>query len=77
MVGNFPWLLRARCERPRSRRAAKHTEKFAPPHLANPRHHDGETIALWRGGTRGFQSIGGGGRGQIAAEFVRRKVLQF
>ena len=29
-------LLRACRERPRGRRAAEHTEKFAPPHVSTP-----------------------------------------
>ena len=36
-------LLRARHERPRCR-AAEHTEKFAPSHVANPRRRNGETL---------------------------------
>jgi hypothetical protein len=41
-------LLRPRDERPRCRRTAEHAEKFAPPHLSNPSHRNGKTIAPWK-----------------------------
>ena len=41
-------LLRLRDERPRCRRTPEHAEKFAPPHLSNPSHRNGKTIAPWK-----------------------------
>jgi hypothetical protein len=49
-------MLRAHRERPSCRRDVEHTEKFSPPHVSNPRHRHGETIALWEG-ARGFQGL--------------------
>ena len=41
-------LLRARGERPRGRRTTERVMKFAPPHVSNPRHGNGKSIAPWK-----------------------------
>jgi hypothetical protein len=39
-------LLGSRRQRPRRRGAAERAKKLSPPHVSNPRHRNGETIAL-------------------------------